>query len=120
VNFTDQHEISIDHEQQQPIDSILAMHTDLRNDYSGSETDSSSESTLSQDTVVISDAEEIDNFDSLCAQNTNMQSTMVENKHTSQVSNKDVEAKEIRSILFHICLFLSFFQLFYRIPECGI
>ena len=103
---TDQHEISTDHQQQQqqPIDSILAMHTVLSNDYSGSETDSSSESTLSEDTVVISDTEEIDNFDSLCAQNTNMQSTMVESKHTSQVSNKDVEAN-----LYHICLFLSFF-----------
>ena len=114
---TDQHEISTDHQQQQqqPIDSILAMHTVLSNDYSGSETDSISESTLSEDTVVISDTEEIDNFDSLCAQNTNMQSTMVESKHTSQVSNKDVEAKEVKSISY---LLVS--KLFSRIPERGI
>jgi len=72
---TDQHEISVDHhqeQQQQQQQQQLAMNTDLRNDYSGSETNSSSESTLIEDAVVVSDNEEIDNSDSLYTQNIDM------------------------------------------------
>ena len=106
-------------QEQQQIDSQLFTSAILNSDYfssGSSNTDSSSESTLSEDTIVVSDTEEIDNFDSLYVQNT----AVTEVSKNAQVSSSDVEEKEVKSIIFHICLFLSFFQLFYRISERGI
>jgi len=56
---------------------------------------------LSKDTILVSGTEEIDNFDSLCVQNTTV--TVVDKN--AQVSNSDVEEKEVKSIAFQSALY---------------